>query len=83
MADNHVTDEAVASDVAKEITEAIVTDETVKANVSNMPGEADVVADTVNVFDEAVDAVKAVGAGAADRTNLTSGCCKIARLMSQ
>ncbi len=36
-----------------------------------------------NLADEAADAVEAAGAGVADGTNLTSGCCKIARPMSQ
>ncbi len=61
MANDHVTDKAVASDVAKEISENIVTDKAIETNVSDMPGKADVVADTVNVFDEAVDANKAEG----------------------
>ncbi len=39
-----------------------VTDEAIKADVSDMPGKAaDVVADTVNVFDKAIDANKAEG----------------------
>ncbi len=45
--------------MAKETTEAIVTDEVVEVDVSDKPGKADVVADTVNVFEavkaEAVD----------------------------
>ncbi len=36
-----------------------------------------------DLADEAADAVEAAGAGVADETDLTSGCCKIARLMSQ
>ncbi len=36
-----------------------------------------------NLADEAADAIEAAGAGVADGTNLTSGCCKIARPISQ
>ncbi len=39
--------------------------------------------DEADLADEAADAVEAAGAGVADGTNLTSGCCKIARPMSQ
>ena len=39
--------------------------------------------DEADLADEAADTVEAAGAGAADGTNLTSGCCKIARRMSQ
>ncbi len=39
--------------------------------------------DKADLADEAADAVEAAGAGVANRTDLTSGCCKIARPMSQ
>jgi hypothetical protein len=47
--------------------------------------EADkaIVADEADLVSEAADAIEAVEAGAADGTNLTSGCCKSARPMSQ
>ncbi len=39
--------------------------------------------DKADLADEAADAVEAAGVGVADGTNLLSGCCKIARPMSQ
>ncbi len=67
----------------------------VAANKAHEADEADAAkvneaddADAAKVYeadlaDEAADTVEAAGAGAADRTNLTSGCCKITRPMSQ
>ncbi len=39
--------------------------------------------DEANLADETADAVEAAGVGVANGTDLTSGCCKIARPMSQ
>ncbi len=62
--------------VANEIDEAIVADEATDATEADLANKAD----SVN---EATDAIEAVGASAADGINLTSGCCKIARPISQ
>ena len=63
-----------------------MTDEADKADAAKVDEADDADAakvDEANLADEAADAVEAAGAGVADGTDLTSGCCKIARPMSQ
>ncbi len=64
--------------VADEIDEAIVTDEAADATKAS---EADLV-NKADLANKATDTVEAVGAGAANGINLTSGCCKITRAIS-
>ncbi len=65
--------------MADKIDEAVVADEATDATEAT---EADL-ANKADSADEAADTIEAVGAGAADGINLTSGCCKIARLINQ
>ncbi len=67
----------VAANKAHEADEA----DAAKVNKANDADAAKV--DEANLADEAADAVEAAGAGAANGTKLMSGCCKIARPMSQ
>ncbi len=68
--------------MANEIDKPVVADEATDATEATEADEADL-ANKAELANEAADTVEAVGASAANGINLKSGCCKIARPISQ